>query len=499
MLVTANKTIGTPRPEWVSMEDQWARSRAILGGLETALDYDSTVRRRGRNLLVPFSYSMSEAQYAFLKLEAELPCVTASFAKILVESLLRKRPTLELSDSEHQNWILDEFGQDGLPIEATLSDVLQEELATGRAWVFVEHPAVDAAQLDALSEEERRAIRPYPVIRQAEEVINWNYTSDARGRRQLTFVLIRSWESTYAIGNVHPTVRQVLWHHYLNAEGNYAVGRWVGAAMDTLPTSAGRVEPASETSGFEFAGEVPVLVKGEPLRYIPAWPLSGKTELSLPPLMPLIQKEIGLYNKMTRRNHLLYNASTFTPVIISDLSDTEFDKVVGGGLGTWIKLPSDSKIDSLKTPTEALRDYETAISNGLLEMARLGVRMLSPETAQSGVALEIRNASQTAQLGALNGSVSSTWRQVIRCMVHWYTGKEPALEDVKFSLSADYLSSDRDANALRLVTEWYENGHIPRDVWVTMLRENNFLPDGYDDAEGLSRIRVKTAIPPLDE
>src|SRR5690606_35379887 len=97
-----------------------------------------------------------------------------------------------------------------------------------------------------------------------------------------------------------------------------------------------------------------------------------------------------------------------TPVIMSDMSDKKFDEIVASGLGTWIKLDKDDDAKILDTPTEALEDMDRAISAVIEEMARMGIRMLSPETGeQSGVALEIRNAAQTAQLGTLNVKVSN--------------------------------------------------------------------------------------------
>lgn len=483
------------------MAPSWLRSRAILGGLATAKAHDKLVS--AKNLLTPFSVSMSPAQYDMLKSEAELPCITAQFAKILVEALLRKRPTLNVKGHEALNtWLLDEFGQDGLPIEASLSMAAQEELASGRCWVFVDHPTFNEEGMSALSAEERKLVRPYPIIRRAEEVINWHYSTDQLGRRQLLFVLTRAYESTYAPDAVHPVVREVVWRHYLNEQGNYAVDKYLGPTQNETPAENGQaVSPATEGAGggFEKGATIEVLAHGLPLAYIPAWPISGKVELQQPPLMPLIEKEVSLYNKMTRRNHLLYNASTFTPVIMTSMIDSEFDKIAAAGLGSWIKLDIDSKVDALKTPTDALKDYETAILNGITEMAKLGVRMLAAESNQSGIALEIRNAAQTAQLGTLNTQISTTWRQVIRCMIQWQTGVEVPLEAVEFALSSDFLASNRDVNSLRLITEWYENGHIPRSVFTHVLRENDYLPDGYDDQEGLTEIGKTNILPPLEE
>ena len=204
--------------------------------------------------------------------------------------------------------------------------------------------------------------------------------------------------------------------------------------------------------------------------------------------MPIIDKEVSLYNKMSRRNHLLYGAATYTPVLSTNLDDDAFDKIVESGLGSWIKLDQGDKADILKTPTEALQDMEKAIASALEELAKLGIRMLTPETAQSGVALELRNAAQTSQLGTLNMKVSSQMTDIIVFMLNWRYDLDLHTSDIKFSLSEDFNPAPLGADWLRLVTEWYENGLIPRSVWLQIIKINDIIPPDYNDEEGSQEI-----------
>ena len=131
---------------------------------------------------------------------------------------------------------------------------------------------------------------------------------------------------------------------------------------------------------------------------------------------------------------------------------------------------------------------DRSIEAGIEEMAKLGVRMMSPETAQSGVALELRNAAQTAQLGTLNNKISSVMRQVIATMLQWRYGVEVPTQDVSFTLSADFNPVPIGADWLRLATEWYREGLIPRGIWLNILKQNDMLPAEYDDEEGQAEI-----------
>ena len=144
--------------------------------------------------------------------------------------------------------------------------------------------------------------------------------------------------------------------------------------------------------------------------------------------------------------------------------------------------------DVLKTPTDALKDMDRAIDSGIEEMAKLGIRMLSPESAQSGVALEIRNAAQNAQLGSMNTKVSVTMSKVMAFMVNWRYDLDLKPSEISFTLSTDFNPVPLGADWLRLATEWYENGILPRSTWLQLLRHNDMLDPEYKDDEGITEI-----------
>jgi hypothetical protein len=170
------------------------------------------------------------------------------------------------------------------------------------------------------------------------------------------------------------------------------------------------------------------------------------------------------------------------------MADEDFDKIVNAGLGSWFKLEKDATAGVLETPTAALVDMDRAIAAGIEEMARLGIRMLTPETEQSGVALEIRNAAQTAQMGSLNNKISQTMRQVIAFMINWRFGTTLKPSDIQFALSADFNPVPLGADWLTLATTWYETGLIPRSIWLLLLKHNDIIPPDYDDEEGQEEI-----------
>jgi hypothetical protein len=480
------KTVATPNNEYNLYVDLWKKTRAVLGGERFVKAYDNAPAISMTNLLIPFSPSMDYAQYSFYKAEAEFPGITSQFSKMLIGGLLRKKPVLELPENlpeDVENWIMNEFGQDDSPLTTFLERALIEELATNRTWLFVDYPYVENP--DDLTKEEKLALKPYPIIWEAEKVINWK-VSIVNGKQQLNRVIIREYEEEFLENEFHPTLIDTVTVHQI-VEGKYIIVKYKKKVLEDLTKQ--NVPNKTDSTGFIQDPKIIMpIFNGAPLTFIPAWPLNGSFDIEEPILMPLIDKEIAIYNKMSRRNHLLYGASTYTPVVMADISEEEFNEIVNGGLGTWIKLGRDDKIEALETPTAALKDMEIAIAANIEEMAKMGVRMLTPETDQSGVALEIRNASQTAQMGSLNNKTSNTFSQIIAFMINWRYGTDLKVSDIKFSLSADFNPMPVGEGWLRLATEWYETGKIPRSVWLQILKQNDMIPPDYDDEEGKKEI-----------
>jgi hypothetical protein len=493
----ATKSVGDPCAAYETIRPLWLMSRAACSGERYVKDLDYMVDTMSfTNLLIPFSPSMTQEQFNFYKAEAEWPGITSQFAKMLVGGLLRKPPQLTLPKSVPEGgkeWILNEFGRDDSSLVSFLDGALKEEVEA-KSWIFVDYPKIEGDP-SMLDKEELAKYKPYPVLHCAENIVNWRLSTNKYGKTILDLVVVAGLRESYDENEFHPTFKDTRTVHDLDEAGNYRVRVYVKSSNESdVPVISGetRQKIKSENAHFDLEDTIYPLVNDENLDYIPGWPLNGIYDLLEPMLMAIIDKEKSLYNKLSRRNHLLYGAATYTPVVSSDMSDEQFDAVVNSGLGSWIHLRQGDEAKVLETPTAALQDMEKAIAASIEEMAKLGIRMLSPESAadQSGIALEIRNAAQTAQLGALNTRVSETMRQVICFMLNWRYELTLKPSDIEFSLSSDFNPAPLGADWLRLATEWYQQGLIPRSVWVVLLKVNDMIPPDYNDEEGKKEINA---------
>jgi len=492
------KTVGDPTDAYLSLKPIWEKNHAICGGERYVKAKDRLLDLAGyTNLLIPFSPSMSQRQYDFYKAEAELPGIVSQFAKMLIGSLLRKQPSLTLAEGisdEAKDWIMEEFGMDGAPITAFLREALWEEMKTDATWVYVGYPKIEGAA--DLTRGEREKYKPAPVLWNAEMVINVRTEIDDFGQQILRRIIVRGYQEDYPDEDTfHPELVETLWVHELNPEGYYQIRIFSEASKSEVETINGAKQRNNTAKHFLYRETADNILKnGERLTFIPAWPLNGNYAPNEPFLTPLVDKEVALYNKISRRNHLLYGAATYTPWVASDMTDGQFDDFVSNGLGAWLNLEKDDKVGILQTPSDALEDMERTVASAIEEMARLGIRIMSPETQQSGVALMIRNAAQTAQLGTLNLQTSNTMRQVIAFMLEWRYGKDVGIADVTFKMSSDFEAGQIGADWLRLATEWYEAGLIPRKIWLSLLQQNDMLPSEYDDEEGQEEINADDLI-----
>ena len=514
----SNKNVGDPLDKYLSLRPLWDRARAVIQGQRFCKQFDTYIDTNTYgNLLLPFSPSMTQRQYDFYRAEAELPGLVSQYSKALIGGLLRKGVSLSLPEGHPegaQEWIIEQFTSDNRSMHAFLDEALWEEIQTSRAWIYVDYPTITRE----LTLEEAKDVKPYPVMLRAESVINWRSgRHPVTGKECVTMFVTRSYMEDFEENKWHPTYKDTVRVHSITSEGYVKIEEYVRNIDDeTVPIINGEIQQfynvegggyrsstnEADNGGFKLTRTInDLLVNGERMMYIPAWPLNGQVEPQEPMLQPLIDREVGLYNKISRRNHLLYGAATYTPVVASDMSDDEFQDLVDSGLGSWLRVRADETITALETPTDALGDMETSITNTIEEMARMGIRLLNPgdNNASSGVALEIRNAAQTGQLSNLNIKISRTMQHIIAFMINWRYDTKYDPSEIDFMLSGDFNPAPLGADWMRLVTEWYQAGVIPRTLFIEIAKQNDIMPNDYDDEEAGAEIEEDGLIVPVRE
>lgn len=489
ILGNTKKTVGDPSPLYSSLAPTYKRNRAALSGERYVKQLDKTVS--ANNLLIPFSPGMMQSQYDWYKAEAEYPGIVEQYARTLIGGLLRKPPLIELPEDggipdleEAMDWLTNNFSQQNGSLVSFLDGALWEEMNTSRAWICVNYPVTNP---DDFTPEE---LQPFPILLSGESIINWSIgVNPVTNRQEITRLVVRMFANRQSeINEFHDDSIDTVWVHQLDDGGYYEIIMYEVSKEESSQTEviAGKIQqnyPQNSADRWvEVDRETNILRQGDRLDHIPIFPLNGSFEPTDPMLTNLINREIALYNKTSRRNHLLYGSASFTPWISdSSLSDEDKKEIVSQGLGSWMFLGDTGSVGVLETPTAALSDLDRAIEANINEMARLGIRILSPEgSGQSGVALEIRNSAQTAQLATLNMRVSETMKSIIATMLNWRYGTELTPSQIGFRLSSDFNPAPIGADWVRIVTEWYQGGLISQDAFIETAKINDLLPQDYN-------------------
>ena len=499
------RNVGDPNARYQSLKETYRRNRACLSGERYVKDYDRSVGVK--NILIPFSPNMTQGQYDWFKCEAEYPGLVETYSRVIVGALLRKLPQFELPEDklteeqmeEATNWLYNNFAQDNGSMTSFLDRALWEELQTSRAWVCVNYPVTNP---DDFTPEE---LQPYPILLAGESIINWETNINARTNKlEVTRLIIRMFRERPSVESQYHTDQiDTVWVHELDESGYYQILIYEknDSTAASTPVRGGRIDQDyaqySADTWQLVETETNILRAGERLDYIPIFPLNGDIEPRDPFLSNMINREIGLYNRISRRNHVLYGSAAYTPVVFSDqLGEDEQDAIVSSGLGSWIFLDAAAKTDVLQVPVDSLEYLERAIENTINDLAHMGLRILTPEgtggSAASGIALEIRNAPQTAQLSNLASKISQQLASIIATMINWRYGLvgDQAIEahELRFMLSQDLNPAPLGVDWLRLVAEWYQGGIIDKGTFIQMAKQNDILPPDYNDEEAQAEI-----------
>jgi len=80
-------------------------------------------------------------------------------------------------------------------------------------------------------------------------------------------------------------------------------------------------------------------------------------------------------------------------------------------------------------------------------------------------------------------------RKIIRVMMNWRYDTSYDTNDIEYTLTADLNPAPMGSDWLRLVTEWYQQGIIPRSAFVDIAKSNDILPTDYNDEAGIGEIK----------
>lgn len=460
--------------------DRWRLVRDCVEG-------EKSVKARGVTYLREFYPGLSASDpnkwAQFLQQTAEFPNVTKRMHAAVSGAMMRQEYSLEAPD-EIKEELENGFGTTNAGLISLISDVVNEDIITCRTGILVDR-------------DESGEGLPYPRVYRAEDIVGIN--EEIRyGKPFITSV--RLYEAVEMINDDYEQelVNQIR-ELGIDESGYYFQRLWRGESKANVQTITSRVnrtlfgntisnlstngDTAADSytivmqDGSDEQGRVYPRMNNQPFDYIPFWLANGSHEECKPLLEDIAEQNIHLYNKVSYDNWAYYVYNTVTP-FVSGVSEDEAGKFALGSV--WHSTDPEAKVTVVGGQADVLNAGREKIRQNYETIASLGATMFAERSSnsESAAALRIKNAPQSAVVGAEARALSHTLTYVLRFAVYWMTGTKN--DDISIQIHNVTTPETVEPATLTAVIQGYINGGVPIDALLNVLDKADVLPASFD-------------------
>lgn len=417
-------------PLYTAMMDAWEIGRDSYGG-------ESVIKGKGTKYLPATSgqvqdgqgtdtQSIGEKSYQAYKTRAVYPDIYKEAVEAAIGIMHRKPPQIELpaamEDMKEDATLL------GESIEMLLRKINVRQLMTGRIGILGD------IRLDGEA--------PRPVITTYNELAirNWDDTSVSQDDVDLRLVVLD--ESGYEMEADYSWVYKERYRVLALVQGE-------DGSLEPAPTgdyATALLEAEAEIRGAAFT--TPELM-GQPLSQIPFAFVNSK-DISptpdLPPLLGLANLCLAIYRGEADYRQNLFMQGQDTLVRIG--AQAGDDEAVRTGAGARIDVPLGGDAKYIGVSSNGLPEQRQALENDYARAVQKSGQLLdaTSRAKESGDALRIRVAAQTATLPQIAKAGAAGLEKVLKAMAEWF-GANP--DEVVVKPNLDF--TDEDLNGQTLV------------------------------------------------
>lgn len=463
--------VDTPHTQYERMAPRWERCR------DTAEGEDAVKARRTRYLPPLDSHKREQADFGKTSRYDEYLLRTLFFNAVgrtvtgLSGAIFQKAPSIDLTNApaEMVEQVRDVTLTDQ-PIDMFALNVTREFLITGRCGILVD-----------MSTELATTPRPYWVLYEAENIINWKFRN-LGGDKELCFVVLRELVEEQDDDDefcIEPIVQYRVLR--LSDDGVYTqqVYREV-ADTDGLPGAA--------RSGKMFEAQ-PITTptrRGVPLNFIP---FSLPWSLNEPPLLDLVAVNLSHYRGVADLKHGLHYTAMPTPWVSGMVGDSGKPLAIGSGTA-WV-LDKEGKAGMLEFTGQGLRAIRQDLQDMQRMMATLGARLLEepPRYSETATGVSMRHGSDFASLRMIAQVVEQqvTFALKTHC---WWLSTEPLVANMDANVELNKVFFDQviTADELRALLMALQSQAISFETFYQRLANTGWTREGIDVQEELKAI-----------
>ena len=356
---------------------------------------------------------------------------------------------------------------EGHSLEVMAENVVNEVLSMGRYGILVDFPS---GNTDANSV-------PYLATYNAENITDWK-VQFVNGMREVTRIVLKDDFDAGAEDDVNDAAEMRL-ELVINADGHYEVRKWI---------AAGAKKDTKGSDGFIMMG-APVVptVGGKPLNKIPFVFINAydmRPEVDKPPMLDLVDVNIGHYRNSADYEHALYLTAQPTPVAIGAINESNKPSAIGSG-AFWI-LPEGSSAQYLEFSGTGIEAQRNAMSDKEDRMASLGARMIHDGKNRNEAAdtAKMRGRGEMSLLTNVVNMAEAGIKRALRIATEW-TGGNP--DEVEVRLNRDWVETKMDPNTLNAMVKSWQAGAMSHQTLYENLQSGEIAPIDrpFDDEKDL--------------
>ena len=450
-------------PDYDRLLPEWTKVRDLLGG--------TTAVKARRTLYLPKHEAELDKDY---EVRLKLGVLYNGFKRTLgaMTGLVTQRDVElgeEASEVMRQHWeTIDGRGLHGAVFARRL---LHEGLATNHAGVLVDVPALAPATTPRSKAEERQlGVRPFWRLYRAEDIRDWDYTTDA-GETVLRLLLLR--EAFYDRA-ARFRVQEVT---------QYRVFEWHGPSQITWElwreVATGGVRRAERLKSGVVVGP----------RRIPFAFFHPAEFAGLPPLIDLADLNLAHYRTDTDRRHLMRIGCLPVPVRIGyQKRDKEPEKP--WGTNTLQDVPTGGDVKWAEITGAAFEVTGKDLQMIEARMGAMGLAFLQPETRGTETA-EAKRIDATAQNATLASSARAL--QDTLEMAAGFHAEYLKADPVSISVPTDFERTVMSPEMIGALSRLEVAGQLSLETLLRAFKTGHVLGDDVDLDHEIARILADRA------
>ena len=394
-------------PQYVEHLLDWTLMRDCYKG-ERAIKYKGTAYLPATSGQIIDGMGADEdggIAYESYKTRAVFP----GYAYTAIESylgLLHNKPTVITLPPEME-YLHTSASVMGEPLLQILRKIQIEQLITGRVGVLLDLKSTAAQPL------------PYLALYHAERVINWDENDPVAGSNSLNMVVLDESRPIRTSDFVWRTARKyriLTLGDILTNEVNNDGAVYQQSVVDM--TSQNSDHPTTNVNYQDF---ITPMIRNTPLEEIPFVFINSKDTSAIPdvpPLLPLATLSLAIYRAEADYRHTLYMQGQDTLVVIAGASDPDEETRIGAGSKIDINIGGDAKY--IGVSSSGLTEMRQSLENDRTLAQSMSGQLASNKGSQeSGDALQLRLASQTANLTQIAISSCHGVEKVLKLCARW--------------------------------------------------------------------------------